>query len=105
MTRLVHVAPMNLERIRRLRNLSQRELADMVGVDASTVQRAEKQHKSAKLTTYAACAKALGVTLADIFADDRSHIEQELVEIFRRIPEGRHAELLSLLALARKEDQ
>lgn len=101
---LGHGAPMNLARIRSLRNLSQRDLADMIGMDAATVQRAETCHKSAKLTTYRACAKALGVTLADIFSDDRSAIEQELLDTFRKIPESRHGELLRLLALARQED-
>lgn len=92
---------MNLTRIREARGLSQRALADMIGMDAATVNRAEKMHHSAKLATYIMCAEALGVTLADIFGDDRSAIEAELVKAFRQVPPERHDELLAMLRLVR----
>ncbi|WP_342301411.1 helix-turn-helix transcriptional regulator [Cereibacter sphaeroides] len=91
---------MNLARIRKLRGLNQRQLAEMIGVDASTIQRAETAHPSAKLETYRKCADALGVTVSDIFSDDRSAVEMEFLRAFRRVPSEKHQQLLALLALA-----
>ena len=51
---------MNLAKIRTSRGLSQKALGEMIGMDAATIQRAETMHSSAKLTTYVACADALG---------------------------------------------
>jgi len=94
---------MNLTRIRDAKGLSQRALAEMIGMDAATVNRAEKMHPSAKLATYILCAEALGVTLADIFADDRSSLELELLKAFRQVPPSRHDELLAMIRLVRSE--
>ena len=92
---------MNLTKIRKARGLTQRALAEMIGMDAATVNRAEKTDGTAKLATYILCAEALGVTLADIFADDRSALEAELVQAFRQIPPDRHGELLAMLRMVR----
>lgn len=94
---------MNLTRIREAKGLTQRALAEMIGMDAATVNRAEKMHHTAKLATYALCAQALDVTLADIFADDRSALEAELLAAFRRVPSSRHEELLAMIRLVRAE--
>lgn len=108
MMHVVHLQPpqrpgetgrMNLARIRASRNLSQRALAEMIGVDAATIHRAEVMHSSAKLETYRKCAEALGVTLADLFADDRAALEAELLAIFRGIPEARHDDLVAMFRL------
>ena len=103
------IAAMNLTRIRKLRGLNQQQLAEMVGVDQSTIQRAETMHQSAKLATYRMCAEALGVTLPELFSDDRAAAEAELIRLFREIPEEKHPDLLRLLALAKdvrkKSDQ
>jgi transcriptional regulator with XRE-family HTH domain len=96
----MHHMSMQLSELRKSRGLSQRLLAEMVGVDQATIQRAEKMHKSAMLATYVACAKALQVSLSDIFATDRSAVETELLQVFRGIPEAKHPELLRLLRLA-----
>lgn len=94
---------MNLARIRRDRGLSQAALGEMIGMDAATVNRAEKMHPSAKLATYQLCADALGVTLADIFAEDRTALETALLKAFRQVPESRHDELLAMIRLVRAE--
>lgn len=96
---------MNLTRIRKLRGLSQRALAELIGVDASTIHRAEVGHESAKLATYQACADALGVTLADLFADDLSPVEREFLRLFRSIPPEKHEALRAALALAQVQPQ
>lgn len=96
----MHPMRMQLSTLRKRRGLSQRLLAEMVGLDQSTVQRAEKMHKSAMLTTYLACAEALKVELSDIFASEQTPTETELLEVFRRIPEAKHPDLIRLLRLA-----
>lgn len=90
---------MNLTRIRKARGLSQKALGEMIGMDAATVNRAEKMHPSAKLATYVACAKALGVTLEDIFGPDLSDIEAKIIEAFRSMPEAKRQQVAGLLDL------
>lgn len=92
--------PMKLTHFRNARGLSQRELAAMIGMDAATVNRAEKMSPSTKLATYVKCAEALGVSLSDIFCENRSAIEADLLAAFRQIPTERHQELLGLIRLA-----
>lgn len=91
---------MNLGRIRKLKGLSLADLAAKIGKDPSTVQRAETMHKSAKLETYFHCAEALGVTISDIFCEEFTPIERELVMVFRQIPPERHAALAEVLRMA-----
>lgn len=95
--RILHNCGMNLARIRKARNLTQRDLAEMVGLDQSQIQRAEAMKPTAKLQTYIKCAEALDVTLGDIFADGGSIMDRELLNLFRRIPEARRQEALDLL--------
>ena len=101
----MHNAHMQMANIRKMRNLSQRALAEKVGVDASTIQRAEAMSDSAMLKTYKMVAQALGVTLADLFSDDRTTVEGALLDVFRRIPAERHNELVRLLELAASPPQ
>lgn len=88
---------MNLTRIRNARGLTLDDLGEMVGLSASTIQRAEIMHVTAKLDTYKKCAAALGVSLADLFCEDRSAIESEIIAAFRRLPDDRRGILLGLL--------
>ena len=99
----LHNMQMNLARIRELRGLTQRDLAEMIGMNAATIQRAEVGAPSAKLETYKKCAKALNITLSDIFSDDMTVLERELIAVFRRIPESKHEQLLGLLRLAQED--
>lgn len=93
---------MQLAHFRNLRGLAQRDLGEMIGMNASTIQRAEAMDDSAKLRTYRLCATALGITLADLFTDDRTITEIALLKVFRRIPVERHDELIRLLEIAAK---
>ena len=93
---------MKLTELRKAAGLTQEQLGKRIGRTAATINRAEKMSPTAKLQTYQLCADALGVTLADIFADNRSEVEETLIEIFRQIPEDRHDELLGLLSFAAK---
>lgn len=97
----MHNAHMNnLAMFRDLRGLTQAELADMIGVNQSTIQRAEAEHPSAKLETYKLCAQFLNVTLAQIFGPARSELEMELFSALSRVPKHRYQDVLSLLRLA-----
>lgn len=94
---------MNLAKIRKARKLSQRDLAAMIDVDAATVNRAEAMADSAMLKTYTKCAEALGVTLVDIFGDERTATELALLRAFRKIPADQHQRILGLLELAESQ--
>lgn len=96
---------MNLTRIRKLRGLSLEALGEMIGKDPSTVHRAEKMHQSAKLETYQLCADALGVTLSDLFCEDLTLIESELLQAFRSVPEEQRAVFSGLIEMARSRAQ
>lgn len=61
---------MKLAYFRNNAGLTQRQLAEMIGMDQAQVVRAEKMAKTAKLETYRLCADALKVSLAEIFAND-----------------------------------
>lgn len=97
---MTHDCTMRLSAIRKAKGLRAADLAEMIGVDAATISRAESMHPSAKLATYVKCAEALGVSLADVFADDRSALEDRLVAAFRSIPADQHQRLVALIELA-----
>lgn len=101
----MHTLHMDISRFRKARKLSQRDLAEMIGVDQSTVQRAESLHKSAKIATYLQYAEALNVELRDLFSEDVTPLEIDLLRTFRRIPEQKRGELFALLRLAQESDQ
>jgi transcriptional regulator with XRE-family HTH domain len=63
-------AGIDIARFRKMRGLTQRDVADMLGVDPATIHRAEAMHSSAKLATYLKYASALGVSLADLFRSE-----------------------------------
>jgi transcriptional regulator with XRE-family HTH domain len=77
---------MNISTIRRLRGLTQVDLADMTGLTQPTISRAENGEDGTTLGTFKQIAAALGVGLADLFADDRTKVESELLGAFRRLP-------------------
>lgn len=96
---------MNLARIRKAQGLSLADLGEMIGKDPSTVHRAEKMDKTAKLETYQLCAKALGVTLEALFCSDLEPIERELVAAFRAVKEDQRSVFVGLIALAKDRAQ
>ena len=73
----------------------------MIGMDASTVQRAETMHPSAKLETYKLCAAALKVPLEAIFCGGALSDDEELaLALYRRMPAERRSMLVDLFRLA-----
>ena len=96
---------MRFKELRELRGLTQRDLAEMIGMDAATVNRAEKMADSAKLATYVKCAEALGVTLQDIFSEGYSPIERDLVALFRGASQETREHFVGLLRAQMKDSQ
>lgn len=94
-----HHGGMNLRAIRERKGLTQAQLADMVGVNQSTINRAEKMDQTAKLATYIKCAEVLGVTLADIFSDNRTAAELALIAAYRGASPEKRAILEGLVHL------
>lgn len=79
----------NVAKFRDLKNLRQGDLAAMVGVSQPHISRIENGDEGPPLALFREIANALGVTLADLFADDRSESELALLEIFRQLPDAR----------------
>ena len=85
----VHNCSMNMENLRRSRNLNQAELAEMAGVTQPTISRAERGDEGVTLEKFKSIATALNVPLAELFLEDRTRSENELVDMFRRLPSDR----------------
>lgn len=78
---------MNLRKIREAKGFSsQAALAEVLGVNQSTVQRMEASEPSVTLNQFINAANYLGVTLAEIFADERSDAETRLLLHWRSLP-------------------
>lgn len=99
-SRTLHYVHMQLANIRKQQNLSLKDLGEMVGLDASTIQRAETMHHSAKLATYKLCASALGVDLTDLFSDDRTAQELAILRVFRQARPEQRERMVQMLELA-----
>lgn len=75
----------NLRIIRLLRNLSQEELADLVGMDRSYVSGIERGERNISLDTLERIARALGLSIADLLNEpDREALGDGLLEAVRR---------------------
>jgi transcriptional regulator with XRE-family HTH domain len=98
-----HGDRMKLKDLRSIRGLTQADLAEMIGVNQSTIQRAEAMRETVKLSTYRRCAEALGVTLADIFSDDLKPLERDMIALVRGAPPELRERLVGLLQALQPE--
>lgn len=89
-------AAMRAAQIRRQRGLTQSELADMIGVEQPTISRLEKGSDAVTLRLVKQVADALGVTVADLFLDDRSVQEEAIISVYRSLPPERQKGWLDL---------
>ena len=89
-----------VKEFRALRGLSQRDLAEMVGVTQPTIQRAEAEDPSAKLETYKKIAEALDVALTDLFSE-RNEQELILINLFRSSSEPEKLRMVQILRAAK----
>ncbi|MBT0778035.1 helix-turn-helix domain-containing protein [Paracoccus sp. pheM1] len=96
---------MNLERLRRDRDLNQDELAEMAGVKQSTISKIEGGFDGVTLRVLKQIAAALEVEVSDLFADDRTRAEAALIRAFRTLSPERQQGWLDLAeALAHDGD-
>lgn len=93
----------NVEKIRKLRGLTQTQLADLVGTSQPHISRIERGDDGPPLKMFAEIATALNVPLADLFSDDRSIGETVLLETFRKLSPDRQRGWLDLARLALSE--
>lgn len=94
-------AAMRLKQIRKAKGLSQAEIADMIGVNQSTISKMENGDPGCTIDKFQAYAAALGVTLSELFADDREAAESILVSAFRGLSADRQKGWLDMAKAVR----
>jgi len=79
-----HHPPMtNVAYYRKLRRLSQEQLAEKVGVKQPHISRIEKGDDGPPLRLFKDIAMALGVSLSDLFSDEMTAAEVMILEAYR----------------------
>lgn len=91
---------MNIARLRKANGLTQTDLADMTGLSQATISRAEKGDDGVTLGHFKAIASALNVALGDLFSDNRTAVEQALLNAYRDLPPDRQKGWQDALGLA-----
>lgn len=86
----------NLRAIRKSKNLSQANLAEMVGVKQATISRIEKGVNHPSLDVVIKIADVLDVTEVELFG--LPEMEQKVLQAFREASPERRAALLTLLS-------
>lgn len=77
----------NIAYYRKLRGLSQTDLGDRVGVKQPHISRIENGDDGPPLSLFKEIAKALNVSLSDLFSDSMTPAEVMLLDAFRRADE------------------
>ena len=98
-------ARMNIARIRKLRGLTQVDLAEMAGVTQSTISRAEAGDGGVTLGTFRQIAEALHAPLHDLFKEDTTWAETILLDLFRHLPSERQKGWIEMARQAVAETQ
>jgi transcriptional regulator with XRE-family HTH domain len=101
--RLRHNDAMNIAGLRKRLGLTQTDLADMTKLTQPTISRAERGDDGTTMATLASIAAALQVPLGDLFLSDRSPTENELLQLFRRLPPDRQKGWIDMARLAEKD--
>jgi transcriptional regulator with XRE-family HTH domain len=86
----------SISHYRRLRNLKQDQLAEIVGISQPHISRLENGDEGPPLSLFREIAEALDVSLPDLLSPGREAAELELVSIFRRLPPARKAGWLDM---------
>jgi transcriptional regulator with XRE-family HTH domain len=95
---------MQIAALRKRRNLSQAELAEIVGVEQPTISRIERGYEGVTVRLLRQIADALDCSMADLFADERSETENRILSAFRSLPAERQSCWLDMAeALAGKK--
>jgi len=93
----------SLRALRRSRDLSQQDLAQLAGVTASAISQAERAERGLSLTTMARLSAALGITIDDLLHGE----DHEPYRIGRRVEDPQHGieHVLTLIGSADSELQ
>ncbi len=88
---------LRLKELLQERGMKQVTLAERVGVEKGYVSELVAGKKIPSLGTLEKIADALGVEIIELFATDRSELEQALIERFRRLSPAQQRAWLQLL--------
>jgi transcriptional regulator with XRE-family HTH domain len=91
---------MNISRLRKAKGLTQNDLAEMTGITQASISRAENGDDGVTLGNYKSIAAALNVRLSDLFADNRSAVEQAILTAYRELPPDRQKGWQDALGIA-----
>lgn len=91
--------------IRRAKGLSQTDLAVLVGVEQPTISRFERGADGVTLGLVRDIARALDVPVSDLFADDRTETEQQLLLAFRRLSRERQQGWVDMATAVASDNQ
>lgn len=96
---------LRIKELRESRGLSQAELGDMARISRSQLSEIENERKPANTIRLAAIAKALGVTVDELFTEDAADTYRTLIiDLMREMsPDDRDAILRMARALARRD--
>lgn len=90
----------SIRHYRKLRGLTQVQLAERVGIEQPHMSRLENGDEGPPLALFRRVADALGVPLPDLLSLGRDQAELHLLEIFRRLPPDRKAGWLDMARIA-----
>lgn len=90
----------SIRHYRKLRGLTQVQLAELVGIEQPHMSRLENGDEGPPLALFRRVAEALGVPLPDLLSLGRDQAELHLLEIFRRLPPDRKAGWLDMARVA-----
>jgi transcriptional regulator with XRE-family HTH domain len=100
-TDVVHTKrTMNIARIRKAKGLTQTDLAEMTGITQASISRAENGDDGVTLGNFKSIAAALNVKLSDLFAENRSVVEQAILTAYRELPPDRQKGWQDALGIA-----
>lgn len=86
-----------IQNLRKLNNMTAKELAERIDVSPSYVSAFENNSTKLSLKTLAHICEVLGVSLAEFFNSEISPVEQKLISQIKRLPEEKQYELLVFL--------
>lgn len=96
-----------LHTLRKQNHLTQGELAKKLGLSTSAVGMYERGQREPNLETLTAIADCFGVGLSDLIGGEKApakaELENEMLALFRKLPEDRRPVVLAMIQAAIKE--
>lgn len=88
---------MKIQELRRLNNITAKELAKQVDVSSSFISAIENNSTKLSLATLQHICSILGVTLSEFFDSELSPVEKKLITTIKKMPDQKKLELLAFL--------